>query len=391
MTKIDHSTITMRQLFFSVTCFIQSSALLTTFFTAITHQDSWVSVIFGVLFNVPVMILISQLMKMYPDKTILGACCEVFGKTVGKILSVFYLVFFLLLASLNLGDLGSFVQTAMMPNTPTLLVIVVFMFVCAMAVKGGAQIVCRYSLLITVISILILTVGTLLSLPLWHLENLLPVFNLPFMKYVQGAHIITTIPLAETAVFLMFTPTVSKDKSKLTKSLILALLLGAINLLIVVIRNSAVLGNTMYLLSLPPFEVFRLINVTSALSRTEILFAVTFIGLFFFKISIIFYAAVLAFSETFGLKSYKSIVYLVGSLIIALSLNLYKSNIQHSDSAMRFTPFQWLLPEMIIPFALFLGGKIKKKKQQKHQQNMPAGQIPETASPDGKEEEASQQ
>jgi len=390
MNKIDHSRITTRQLFFSVTCFILSSALLTTFFSAVTYQDSWISVIIGALITIPVMILMAQLMKMYPDKSLLCVCCEVFGKTVGKILSVIYLIFFLILASLNLGDLGYFIQSTIMNNTPTLLVVVLFMFVCAQAVKGGAQIVCRYSMLFTFVFLSILVVGTTLSLPLFHLENFLPVFHLPFVKYVQGAHIMSMIPLAETTVFLMFMPAVSGDKSKLNRYLILALIFGTISILIIVIRNTAVLNDTIHLLSLPPFEVFRLINVSSAMSHMEILFAVSFIMLFFFKVSVVFYAAVIAFSETFGLKSYKSIVYLVGALIVAMSFNLYYSNIEHIYSAMRFTAFQWMLPEIIIPLALLIGGKIKnKKKQNQPQQSMT--QTLEPASPDGAKTEAAQQ
>jgi len=393
MTKIDHSSITMKQLFFSVTCFIQSSALLTTFFTSVSHQDSWAAVIFGVLFTIPVFFVLSQLMKMYPDKTLLGICCEVCGKTVGKMLSVLYLIFFLLLASLNLGDFGYFVQNAMMPNTPTLLVVTGFVFVCAQAVKGGAQVICRYALLFTLIALMILAVGTLLSLPLWHVENFLPVFNLPIMKYVQSSHLVTTLPLAETTLFLMLTPSVSGDKTKLTRYLIFALLLGAINLLVVVIRNSAVLGNTMHLLAMPPFEVFRLINASSALSRMEILFAVGFIMLFFFKNCLFFYAAATAFAETFGLKSYKSIVYLMGGLIVAMSFNGYQSNIDHADSARRFTAFQFMIPEIIIPVMLMIGGKIKQNKKQKQATSPePSGQPTEaaTSATSGKEAEPAQ-
>jgi spore germination protein KB len=361
--KIDYSSITPRQLFFSITCFIQSSALLTTFFSAVTNQDSWLAVLIGIIMNIPLMILLSHLMKMYPDKTLVGICCEVFGKTVGKIFSVFYLGFFLLLCSLNLNDLGTFVQSSMMQHTPTLLVVSLFMLVCAQAVKGGAQVITRYSFFFTCIAFFILVIGALLSIPLWRLDNFLPIFQLPFIKYLQGTHVITAIPLAETTVFLMFTPSLSKDKTKLTRYLILALLLGAINLLVVVMRNTAVLGNTMYLLSLPPFEVFRLINVTAALSRMEILFALSFITLFFFKICVIFYAATLALAEIFGLKSYQSVVYLIGGLIIGMSFNVYVSNVDHGDSARRFTAFVWMPPEIILPLALFIGGKIKQQKK----------------------------
>lgn len=393
MIKIDHSSITMRQLFFSVACFIQSSALLTAFFTAVTDQDSWMSAIIGILVTIPVMLLFSKLMKMYPDKTVLGICCEVFGKTVGKVLSVYYLAFFLILGSLNLGDLGSFVQVAMMPITPTLLVVSAAMFVCSMAIKGGAQIVCRYSMLFTAIALVVIFVGTVLSLPLWHLDYFLPMFNLPAMKYVQAVHVINAIPLSETVVFLMFTPSLSKNKSKLSRTMILALLFGAINLLIVVIRNAAILDNITHLITLPPFEIFRLINFSTALSRMEILFAVSLMTLLFFKICVIFYAAVMAFAETFGLKSYKSIVYLVGALIVALSFNLYDSNVDHGNSARQYTPFYWMIPELIIPVALLIGGTIKQKKKQKQNapSDSPAQQTAPAEAPAEEKAEAAQQ
>jgi spore germination protein KB len=319
-------------------------------------------------------LVFAQLIKIYPQKTLIGICRQAFGKWFGNVLAVVYVFAFIFLASYNLCDFEYFVALTMLPNTPSILASTIFILTCALAVKSGAQIVCRYSLLFTMLSLLILFMATILSLPLWKLENFLPALKLPVIRYVQGVHIVAMIPFAETISFMMFAPAITGDKTKLGRYFILGSLLGVVNLFLVVARNIAVLGNSMNFFTLPPYEVFKLIHLSNTFSRTEILYASVFIMLYFFKISIHFYAASLAFAETFGLKSYRPIVYLIGTLIIVFSLNVYQSNIDHAESAVRFTPFVWLFPEILIPISLLVAGKLKNKKKKSVRAQPPSGQ-----------------
>lgn len=102
---------------------------------------------------------------------------------------------------LNLMDLGNLTKLMILPETPNVVLTVMCLLVSAWAVRHGIKVVVRYSALFAFISYAILAVSVLLALSEANLQNFLPMFDQPVIKYIQGTHIITTIPFGETVVF----------------------------------------------------------------------------------------------------------------------------------------------------------------------------------------------
>ena len=61
----------------------------------------------------------------------------VFGRVVGKTISVFYIFFFVSLALLNTRVLGDFINSSVLRQTPIMIVSIIFILVCAWAVRKG--------------------------------------------------------------------------------------------------------------------------------------------------------------------------------------------------------------------------------------------------------------
>ena len=357
--KIDNGKVSASQFMFTVACFIQASTLLTAFFISVTKQDSWIVSIFGFLVGMIFLWLYTTLMKNFPNKNLVEINDLVFGSVVGKIFSLVYIYFFLTLSALNLKDLGDFVGMAIMPNTPTIVILVSFMCICAWAVRGGIEVVTRYSLFFTFIASFIMIVTFFLAFNDIDFNNFLPMFNQPVMKYVQGTHIIATIPFGEIVVFLMVTPNIEIPSNKLGKYFTLGFAVGGTSLTLIVLRDIAVLGNIITLFTFPSFETLRMIRLSRALGRMEVLFAVILIILLFFKISFLYYVSVLAISQIFKLNSYKNIVLGVGVIIVIYSFNLYYSMVQHMEHGSIITPFQWLIYEFLLPLITLIVAKIR--------------------------------
>ncbi|MCR1897512.1 endospore germination permease [Irregularibacter muris] len=358
--RIDKGGISTFQFMFSIACFILASSLLTAFITSITKQDSWIVVIFGFLVGLLFIWIYMALMKNFPNKNLVEINDLVYGPMVGKIFSCIYVYFFLTLSSLNLKDLGDFIGAAIMPDTPTIVILISFMYICAWAVKSGIQVVTRYSMFFTLIALSIIIITIFLTLNHMDFNNFLPIFRQPTVKYVQGTHIITVIPFGELVVFLMITPNIKIPNKGIKKYFILGFLIGGIGMILVVLRDIAVLGNTITLFSLPSFETLRLTSVSATLSRMEVLFAVILIILYFFKICFLYYVTVLAISQIFKLDSYKNLVIGVGVIIIIYSFNVYSSIIQHIEYGSNITPFQWLIYEFLLPLITLIVAKIRK-------------------------------
>ena len=66
--SIDKSKISPSQFVFTIVCFIESSAVLSSFFVGISGRDSWFVMIIGYLVYLPLLFIIAQLMKRFPKR-----------------------------------------------------------------------------------------------------------------------------------------------------------------------------------------------------------------------------------------------------------------------------------------------------------------------------------
>lgn len=366
---LDKKKITGTQFMFSVACFIQSSSLLTSFFTSITKQDSWIAVILGSIASLPILLIYAYMMKIFPNKNLIEINDMVFGPVIGKIFSIIYVWFFMTLSAINTKDLAEFVQKTILEDTPSIVVVGLLFILCAWAIRNGIEIVTRYSLLFTFIAMVIVILTVFFTVEHMEMDNFLPILQQPKMTYVQATHIITTIPFGEIVVFLMIHPNLDIEPKKRMKYLLYGFLIGGLTLLIVVLRDIAVLSKTIEIFLLPSFETLRLISVYSTLSRVESLFAVTLIILMFFKISILYYVSVMGVAYIFKMKSYKPLVLSIGVIIIIYSYNVYPSIIAHMESGSKTAPFGWYVIESILPLITVITAKIRKLPKQEKGMN----------------------
>lgn len=363
--QIDKGRISGTQLMFSIACFIQASSLLTAFLTPITLQDTWFVILIGIIVCLPLMWLYRELMVLFPDKNLIEILEQTFGPVLGKIIGVGYFWFFITLFSLNLTDMGEFTILTIMDETPGYVLTISCLLVCAVAVCGGIKLVTRYSMMFYIVALFILILSILLMSSQMKSQNFLPFLNMPVGKYIQGTHIITTIPFGETVAFFMIFPAAKLERRQTAKFLFSGFLMGAVTVVAVVAGDIAVLGNTLGLFTLPHLISLRLVNLGSALSRMEILFAIVLILLLFFKITILFYVTVLTAAQLFKAKTFRHLVLIVGALTIAYGLTLYPDPVVHTASAQEITPAVWSLFEIVIPLVLFIVAKIRHLKPKK--------------------------
>lgn len=360
--NLEKGKITPAQMMFSTACFIQSSALLSAFITTITDYDSWFAVVAGIVVCIPILIVYIGLMKLYPGKNLVEINDLAFGKVLGKVVTFFHIMFFLTLAALNLRDLSLFVKQTIMDKTPDIVLSVTCVLVSALAVRYGLQVVTRFAFLFIVISATVVGASLLFASSHMDLSNFLPPLQLPVMKYVQGTNIVLSIPFGELVIFLMILPYVREKRKPNGRYFISGFLLGSLLFLLVVFRDTAVLGNTISLFALPAFETLRIVTLFGSLSRMEILFAVVLVIMLFFKVSLLHYVTVLSTAQVFKMKSYKPIVLAIGVLMIGYSFTLYPSSIQHDVSGQETSTILWQVFEFILPLLALVIGKIKKKK-----------------------------
>lgn len=358
--KLDKSQIKGTQFMMAVACFIQASSLLTAFLASIVHQDSWLTVLMGIALCLPLLWLFRCIMVRFPDRNLIQILEDVYGKVAGKAIGVAYVWFFLSLGSVNLLDLGNFTKLVVMRETPAMVLMLLCILVASMAVRRGAKLVTRYSTMFVGVAFFIVFLSLALVFHLVEMRNFLPISEYPVRRYIQGTHIILTIPFGELVVFLMIHPNVKVTRRGMTRYLFAGFGMGALTVLLVLVRDIAVLGNMLNLFALPSLITMQLVSFGMAISRVEILFMVVLIILLFFKISILYYVSVLAIAQLFQVKVWRHLVLAVGGLMIVYGLSLYPCPVEHAASAQEVTPVLWTLFEILIPLVTFWVAKLRK-------------------------------
>jgi spore germination protein KB len=349
---------------FSVACFIQSSALLAAFFSPVTLQDSWLAVVFGSAFGLLLVWLYSAFMAAFPGKNLLQVADAAFGTVLGKAVGGLYVWFFVTMAALNIADLGNFTKLMIMEETPNVVLMLACVLISAWAVRHGIEVVTRYSSVFWFVTLGLIGMSIILVLNQIRPENFFPMFDLPFIKYVQGTHIYTMTPIGELVVFLMLAPNVRLTRRRLTRFFFQGFAFGGITFLIVLLRDVAVLGSVLDLFAMPGLVTLRLVNMGTAFSRMEIIFAVMRIMLLFFKITLLYYVSVIAIAQITGVKAYRFLTLSVGAFMTAYGLTLYPGPMEHIASAQKTVPFIWILFEILLPLLTFVTAKARKPSEQ---------------------------
>ncbi|WP_283606796.1 GerAB/ArcD/ProY family transporter [Faecalispora anaeroviscerum] len=345
---------------FAMACYIQSSSLLSSFFLSITRQDSWIIVLFALIFCVPLVWVYSRLIESFPSKNLFGILQTVYGKYLGKFFSALYVLFFLILTSLNLSDLSEFVKATIMPKTPLVVLAFTFLLTSAWAVYvGGLRQMVKYGFMMTMICILIVIATILLTLNLMEFDNFLPMMDLKPQKYIQATNIVVTIPFAEIIIFLMTTNHVDAGKRGFFPLLLGGVIIGCITILLVIMRDIAVLGNTISLFALPSFETLRMVSVTQALSRMEIVFAFILIALLFFKITWLYYITTLSAAQLLRFQDHRRLILLIGALAVTTGFILYPNALAHNESGQKIVPLVWPIFEIILPLVTLVIAKFR--------------------------------
>lgn len=357
--KLDKGMITGRQLMLTLLCFLQASALLTSFLSVVTRNDSWIVTVLAAVCFIPVAFIYRGLIYAFPGMNLMQMLVRGFGPAAGKTLGALYVWFLFTLTSLNLKDLSDFSKLTLMPQTPAVVLTALCLLVAAIAVRRGIVLVVRYSALFSVVALVILSVSTLFLIGQMEFKNLLPPFQLPVLKYVQGTHIVLTIPFSESVAFLMIAPNFRLSREDYTRRFFQGFFFGTLVFLTVVVRDIAVLGNTLEMLTLPSLVTLRLVNLGPTLSRMEILFAVVLISLLFFKIMFLYYTSVIAMAQLFDLTSYRGLVLAAGAFMLTYAYSLYPTSVAHAASGRQVVPILWTFFEILVPLALLTAAKLR--------------------------------
>ncbi|MED4452094.1 endospore germination permease [Metabacillus fastidiosus] len=318
----NNEKINFMQLVVIVTLYIIGPSILfePSILVSQAKQDAWISTMLGLGIGLLVIQLYSALGNLYPNMTLVEYTEKILGKWLGKTISLLFFIYLMILSASVLRNIGDFITTEFMPETPILAIHILFMSVVIIGTRLGLESVARASEIFFPGVILLFFLIVIAIIPQGNMEQIQPVLENGIKPVLKASTSFIIFPFLELIVFLMIFPFLNQKKD-FRKAVSIGAFMGGIVIFIIVALSILVLGpatTERYIYS--TYLLSKQINVGDFLTRIEAVLATIWVFSIFIKLTICFYAATLSLSKTLNLKEYSMLTYPLGMILIVLSI-----------------------------------------------------------------------
>jgi spore germination protein (amino acid permease) len=111
-------------------------------------MNGWISIICGWILSVVASLIIIQIMKKHPQKTLMDIITQYFGKWIGKLSSILLIVYFAVVSFTIIQKSILFIQTWLLPGTASYILMFLFAIPTYIIARNGTRIIGRYAELV---------------------------------------------------------------------------------------------------------------------------------------------------------------------------------------------------------------------------------------------------
>ncbi|KON68627.1 spore gernimation protein [Peribacillus butanolivorans] len=325
-------------------------------------QNGWVSGIFSVaIAPLLVVFLYDALRKCYPDLTLVEYSQKILGKWLGIAISLLFISYFFITTATYLREIGDFMTSQIMPDTPIQVIMFLFMSIVLMSARLGLEPLARSAEILFPFVVILLSSLMILLLPEIKFQNLQPVWEGGLKPVIRGSIPFIVFPFIESVAVLMILPFVSQ-KDRIRKSLFVGQLLAGSVLIIITMLAILVLGVDLTAKEIyPSYKLAQKINIANFLTRLEAILAIIWFITIFFRFSLFFYVTVLGLAQTLKLQDYRPLVFPFGMILLVFTLIMAPNTVYYSNFILEIWPFYAMTFGFLLPLLLLTIAKVHKK------------------------------
>ncbi len=184
-------------------------------------QDAWISILLAGLATHIVAIFMLKTLEMYGLNDLYGIHQAVFGKWIGNLLNVLYILYFTTAFFAVLRNYIEVVQTWVFPDLSTWFLTISLLLIVIYSFTGGLRVIVGISFFSVILSVWLFP---LMAFPMKYAEpgNLLPILEADVTEILKGVHSMTFTIVGFEILYVIY-PFV-KDKEHAKKPVHLALL-----------------------------------------------------------------------------------------------------------------------------------------------------------------------
>ena len=270
------------------------------------RHDLWLSPVWAVS-GVIAVLLMSGLNRMHPESGVIETCRNIAGRVPGWVIGGLLWLYYLYVSGIILREYGEFIVGAFLSDTPLISVLGSMVLVCALAVRGGVEIVARFADLFLPAFLLLFLLIVLLIIPDLHINYMMPILGDGILPSMKGA-LVLQIWFGELAIAWFLLPFVS-DRENAKKSLWITFGGIVLTLLLSNWVTLLLLGELTGGYSFPFLILARYVDLAEFFTHLEALFMAIWVLGAFVKVCVFFYITVTGAAEWMGLRDYRPIVF----------------------------------------------------------------------------------
>ncbi|WP_017378940.1 GerAB/ArcD/ProY family transporter [Paenisporosarcina sp. TG-14] len=338
-----------------------SVLLLPPFLAEKAKQDAWIASIISVCIALILVWIYKTLGSLFPNMSLVEYSQKILGKWLGKITSVLVFIYALLLTALTLREIGDFVVTLILPETPIESILILFISVVIIGVRYGLENIARTSELFFPWVLFLFLIFFLFLVPEIEIQKIQPILAKGIKPILGATFFQIGFPFLELVLLLMIFPYVNRTREA-GKAFITGTLIGGIILVLITFLSVSILGaestaNEIY----STFSMAEKINIADFIQRMELILTGIWFLIIFLKLSICYYVSVLVLAQTIQISDYRPLTLPLGLILVILSL-VISPNISyyHTFISDIWTPYS-LMFGLILPLLLLVVTKVKTK------------------------------
>lgn len=326
-------------------------------------KDLWISILMAILITLPIVLMLARLHALFPNKNLLDIMEICLGKYLGKGMIILYTWFSFHTTVLILEDLGYFIKTVLFPETPYILIILVFALACAYCVKQGLEVLGKWAEFFVIIPVSIEILIILLLIPKMDIRNIQPVFYEGLRPVIKGAFLTATFPFAYI-IGLSTIFTFSKTKNSPYKIYIVGLLIGGAIVLLTSLVSTLVIGPESGIYY-PMYGAVSRIKIGEFIQRLDVLAAGVFLIGIYVEVTAFLLTACKGITKLFGFSEYRFVVIPVLLLILNVCFYEFDSMMDYFEFGREIWPYYVFPFEFIFPIIIWVIAEMKTRKKNK--------------------------
>ncbi|MCS7461784.1 spore germination protein [Paenibacillus doosanensis] len=343
-------------------------------------RDLWCSPILACVTGLFIVYVSYKLFQFYPGQNLIQYSERIISRIPGKLLGLILIFSYFINDGIIVREYGEFIMGAFLNKTPMQVVTFSMVFISALAVRSGIEVLARCALIFVPIAMIILFFIFLLLIPDFDPHNMFPMFEYGLKPSLLGA-VPTLTWYSEYIDLVILIPFVARqDRGKIMKWSSISVLIVMMSMVITNIVALFLLGKLTADESYPVMMGARYVSLADFLEHLEALAMAFWVLGMFIKISVVYYVLVIMIADWLKLADYRPLVFTVGFLI-ALNSKWVAPNAEQLNAMLSSSlVFFYITLQLIVPSVLYLVACIRNRRakpQEPGEQRTPRARAPE--------------